>query len=227
MFKFDLTTLELFVSTIEYRNLAKASRENRIASSAVSKRMSDLEARLGVRLLKRSKFGVAPTSAGLTFYEYARKIVILAQLATASVESRSSAPSGSVRLWSNMSALTRSLPDEIARFSQLFPLVTIELQEKTSEEIVQAIEDGCADVGIISSNVDNSRVHAVYYRPDDLIVIVPPGHPLAAKSSVAPSEISGLDNVGLQFEKGNSEAPRRIRSAIFNFVDKLDNCWLC
>jgi DNA-binding transcriptional LysR family regulator len=49
--QFDITSLRLFASVVEYANIAQASRINNIAASAVSKRISDLESRVGISLL--------------------------------------------------------------------------------------------------------------------------------------------------------------------------------
>ncbi len=60
----DITTLRLFLAAVEEGNLAKAAEREHIAISAISRRISDLEARWGVQLLERHDRGVVPTAAG-------------------------------------------------------------------------------------------------------------------------------------------------------------------
>jgi DNA-binding transcriptional LysR family regulator len=63
--RFDLTTIKLFLSTVEQGSIAGAAETNAIAPSAVSRRISDLEGRLGTTLLFRQTKGVTPTPATL------------------------------------------------------------------------------------------------------------------------------------------------------------------
>lgn len=218
MLKFDLTSLELFVAVVEQRNIARASRANNIAQSAVSKRISDLEARLGARLLERSKEGVRPTSAGQSLYDQAIEILRLARLAGASLGSNLSKATGVVRLWSNTSAIVRYLPEDLARFTSVNTMVTIELQEASSEDIICALEDGHADVGIISDHVHKGRLTSEPYLTDDLVVIVPPSHDLSGKPSIGLAELNEFDNLGLSLSGSSTHNHRRIRSRVLDFV---------
>ena len=74
---YDITTLRLFVSVVEHRNIAQASRINHIAASAISKRISDLDGRAGVNLLYRLRDGVEPTEAGRAMLLRAKRILLL------------------------------------------------------------------------------------------------------------------------------------------------------
>jgi DNA-binding transcriptional LysR family regulator len=217
MFKFDLVSLMIYVAAIEHGNLAKASRQHRIAASAASKRMSDLESRLGIQLMQRSKMGVTPTPAGKTFYAHAKEIIRLAEAATASVAARPNQYSGVVSLWSNTSALVRHLPHDLARFSTLFPGVVIDLREASSEEIIDAVRAGNAQLGIVSSHADARGLQSDLYFRDDLVVITAQGHELASRRFVSFDELEPFDNLGLPFRDAATTIPKRIRSAVLNF----------
>ena len=69
----DLTTLRLFVSVCETRNIARAAEQASLVGSAISKRIAQLEDTVGVKLLQRRKHGVEPTAAGQTLLEHARE----------------------------------------------------------------------------------------------------------------------------------------------------------
>ena len=70
----DFTSLRLFAVVVEHGNIAQASRVNGIAASAISKRISDLEDQIGVRLIHRLRDGIEPTAAGQELYKYVKEI---------------------------------------------------------------------------------------------------------------------------------------------------------
>src|SRR5262249_45340050 len=76
-----------------------------------------------------------------------------------------------------------------------------ELQERPSHEIVAAVTDGRAELGIIADTVDSAQLECTTLRPDRLVVIVRAGHPLADRDQVAFSAC--LDYPFLGFTQGN------------------------
>jgi len=79
--------------------------------------------------------------------------------------------------------------------------IDIELQERPSHEIVAAVTDGRAELGIIADTVDSGRLECSTLRPDRLVVIVPANHPLADRDQVTFSAC--LDYPFLGFTQGN------------------------
>ena len=75
---FGLTTLRLFVTVCETRNIVRASEQANLVGSAISKRLSALEETVGVKLLQRRRRGMEPTDAGRTLLEHAREILATA-----------------------------------------------------------------------------------------------------------------------------------------------------
>ena len=73
--KFDLTSLQLFVAVCECKSIAQAAEVENITASAISKRVTQLEQLAGAPLVVRTRSGVAPTKAGNTLLEHARKIL--------------------------------------------------------------------------------------------------------------------------------------------------------
>lgn len=195
---FDITTIALFTSVVELRNIARASRENNIAASAVSKRISDLELRVGVPLLYRLKDGVDPTPAGLALHRHARKILRQIEDLDAELSEYTSGERGQIRLWANTSAVTQFLPEDLRYYLEIFPLVDIQLREENSSAIVNAVRDGAADIGVFSEHVEAVGLDTRVYRRDTLWVIMPKGHELDGKQRIKLSELAKYDQVGLQ-----------------------------
>jgi len=224
---FDLVSLRLFASVVEHRNIAQASRANNIAASAVSKRMSDLEARFGVSLFYRLRDGVEATPAGQALYRYVKRISRIAEDMEAELSEFSQGARGHVRLWANTSAVTQFLPEDLAAYVAHFPEVRIELREDTSKRIVEAVSDGFADMGVFSDHIGQTELETRVYRRDTLMLIVPKGHPLAERTSIRLEETAKYDHVGLQEgsslqarvleEASRNETPIRMRVQVFGF----------
>ena len=105
---------------------------------------------------------------------------------------------GQVRMVANISAISQFLPKQLRSFLNQNPLVQIHLEEKISSEIVRAVAEKSADIGIVTIA---SRAHAdlsIYpYKTDRLVVITPVGHPLSQCKEVNYVDTLDYDYVGL------------------------------
>ncbi|MEH3118857.1 MAG: LysR substrate-binding domain-containing protein [Methylorubrum populi] len=196
--QFDFVSLRLFAAVVEHRNIAQASRLNNIAASAVSKRISDLEARIGAPLLHRLREGVEPTAAGQALYRHAKRMVRASDDFEAELSEYAIGERGRVRLWANTSAVTQFLPEDLAVYARRFPEVRIELREDTSRRIVDAVREGVAEIGIVSDHLSAVDLPTRTYRRDTLMLVVPAGHPVADRKTISFAEASVFDQVGLQ-----------------------------
>jgi len=196
--RFDLHTLRLFVSTVDAANIAAAARKHAIAASAVSKRITDMEAGLGTALLYRRPRGVEPTPAGTALALHARKLLALLDRMESELSEFADGAKGHVRIAANTSAVTQFLPDEMAAFMRDNPDVRVELIEDRSEALLQMVRDGLADVAIFSGTIEAGDLVVLPYRADVLTVITPPGHVLADREEVSFIETLAFDHVGLQ-----------------------------
>lgn len=195
---YDITSLRLFASVVEQANIAQASRVNNIAASAVSKRISDLEARTGVALLYRLKDGVEPTPAGAALFRHVKRVLRQLEDLDAELSEYTKGDRGQVRLWANTSAVTQFLPEDLRFYVERFPEVGIQLREETSGVIVDAVREGFADIGVFSEHVRFDCIETRVYRRDTLMVIVPRDHELGGCESVRMSDLVQYDQVGLQ-----------------------------
>lgn len=194
----DLMTMRLFAAVAEHANIAKASRLNNIAASAVSKRISDLEATLGVKLLYRLKDGVELTSAGAALLRHIHRLFSQLEDLDAEISEYAQGDRGQVRVWANTSAVTQFLPEDLTHYIGQFPDVGILLKEETSALIVSAVRDGLADIGIFSEHTGHDGLETRIYRRDTLMVIVPRGHELEGRQGVTLLDVAQYDQVGLQ-----------------------------
>ena len=89
-----LTEMEAFVQVVDNGGFTDAARKMSLSKSAVSKHVSALEARLGVRLLNRTTRRVSPTEVGLAYYDRARSVLAEAGEADSMVTAMQATPKG-------------------------------------------------------------------------------------------------------------------------------------
>lgn len=198
MQRFDFVTLKLFVTIADVGRLTLAAEREHLALAAVSKRISDLETMVDTKLLYRRARGVELTPAGRAFLHHARRILEdLAQL-QAELSEYGEGVRGHVRIHSNTSAIIAFLPQDLSAFSQDYPQIKLDLLERTSTEVISAVRDGFADIGIFAGHVAAPDLQVIHYRTDRLVLMTPQDHPLANRETIHLREVTGLDFVGLQ-----------------------------
>ncbi len=177
--RFDLTDLKLFQRVAESGSITAGAAHAHLALASASARIRGMEDALGVPLLVRGRRGVEPTAAGRTLLHHARLITQQMERMRADLGEYASGLKGHVRLLSNTSALTEFLPDVLAAFMAAHPHVNVDLEERLSTDIVQAMRDRLADIGIVTDAVDSSGLETRLFKEDRLVLVVGLAHPLA------------------------------------------------
>ncbi|MFP3566163.1 LysR family transcriptional regulator [Paraburkholderia sp. SIMBA_030] len=195
----DLKTLRLLVAVCEHRNMARAAEEEHIEPSAISKRIAQLEADLGVPLLTRSRRGVQPTPAGIALLEHARNVLFTMDRIASDVAAFGSGLRGSVSVCASASAIAEALLDDIASFMRepTNQNIRVDVEERLSLDLVRHLREGAASVGVCWDNVDLEGLQYRPYRHDRLALAVHPGHPLAGKKSLIFEQTLDHEHVGL------------------------------
>ena len=138
-----------------------------------------------------------PTQAGSTLLQHARTILRQADRLREDLSAYGGGLAGQIRLLSNTNALTEFLPEALSSFLAAHPHVSVDLQERLSDEIVGLIAEGVADLGIVAATVDASALETHPFREDRFVLVVPRGHPLAKRSKVSFAQVLDHDFVGL------------------------------
>jgi DNA-binding transcriptional LysR family regulator len=209
----DPLSLRLFISVAEAGTIAAAAEREHIAAAAVSKRISEIEATLGVALLRRTNKGVAPTAAGERLVALAHRA--LHELDDIAVQMRdyASGVSGLIRLAANVSSVVQFLPREIQSFAAQYPRIQIQLEEKASTGVVKAVADNAADIGIFTSVPHGYDVQTFAYHSDCLTLVAPAGHALGQRQTVAFADTLDFDYVGLPADTAISQQLTRAAHA--------------
>ena len=195
--RLDLTSLQLFVAVCELGSIGKVAEREFIAPSALSKRLSDLEATLGSPLLHRHSRGVHLTPAGQSLLHHARSVLFSLERMQAELSEYSDGARGQVRVHASISATVQFLPEDLGAFIRAHQGIKIDLEEHLSSEVIRAVQEGAADLGICNTADGVGELQTLPYRQDQLVLIVPSGHVLAAQAAIAFEETLAFDHVGL------------------------------
>ena len=195
--RLDFVTLRLFCAVVQAGSITAGAAQCGLALSAASRRLSDFEAAAGTDLLIRGARGVKLTAAGHVAWQHATRLFHGFQLFSAEVGEYARGIRGHVRLWANMSALTEFLPAMLAGFVQRYPDIRVEVEEQLSQDIVQALRQGVADLGVFAEGTPADGLVVERYQSDRLVLVCPKDHPLAACSVIRFADCLAYDFVGL------------------------------
>jgi DNA-binding transcriptional LysR family regulator len=175
----DLVTLRVFAATADEGSLAKAAEREVIALSAISRRISTLEARSGVQLFDRRDRGMSLTPAGEMLFHRLRSVFDMLDQVALDLEAVRTGARGVIRLHTHMSAISEGLASELAEFMAQHPGLDVRLEEHTSVDVVHAVSTHTAELGLISGTVDSGDLDLVRWREDRLVALLPKNDPLA------------------------------------------------
>lgn len=193
----DTVSLKLFVAVSEEKSIELASQREGIVRSAVSKRISAMEADLGAKLLVRKQRGVDLTPAGLALERYARDILASMERIQSDLKLIRSRPQGHVRIVAAMSTTDQQLLDDIADFLRRNESIDVSVTEKLAVEAIRAVDDGRADIGICWEGKHTRGMDCTPYRDDAHCLVVPRGHRLADGDEVSFAEILDHDLIDI------------------------------
>ncbi len=169
--RFDLVDLQLFVNVVEAGSLTAGAARSHLALASSSARVRGMEEALGMPLLLRGRRGVEPTPVGQTLLHHARLVLLQMEKMRGELGEFARGLKGQLRLLCNTAALSEFLPEALGAFLDRHPNLTIDLEERLSYDIVKAVSEGLADMGIVSDSVDMRGLQTFLFRPDRLVVI--------------------------------------------------------
>jgi DNA-binding transcriptional LysR family regulator len=234
--RFDLTDLKLFLHVVEAGSITAGADRMHLAVAAASTRIRNMELELGTPLLNRDRQGVQPTPAGRTLLHHARLLLQQAERMRGELGEYADGLKGHIRLLSNTNALTEFLPEPLSNFLASHPHVNIDLEERLSDEIVAAVADGKADIGIVAGTEDVTGLEVFPFRVDRFLLVTARNHSLASSTSIAFSDVLDFDFVGLDrssslqrflSEKADRTGKRlklRVQLRSFDAVCRLVEC---
>lgn len=194
---FDLIDLSLFRHVVEAGSITHGAGRANLALAAASTRIRAMEADLGAALLVRGRNGVTPTAAGRTLLQHARTILQQSARLQDEIGLYSGGRASEIRVLSNTNAIVEFLPEALGTFLHANPRISVDLEERLSDEIVGLVAEGVADLGIVAETVEMAGLEAYPFRRDRFVVVTARDHPLAGRARVDFAEVLDHDLVGL------------------------------
>jgi DNA-binding transcriptional LysR family regulator len=195
--RFDLVDLRLFVAVAEARSITGGAAGANLALPSASARIKGLEQALGTDLFKRGRRGVTLTAAGESLLGHARIVLHDVEVLRGDLAGYARGLKASVHLLANTAGLAEHLPPVLADFLRANPHINVDVEERESPDIAQAIAAGAADIGLAIDLALPEGMVRVPFRDDRLVLVVPPGDELAGRRQVGFADVLGRDFVGL------------------------------
>ncbi|HZP17207.1 MAG TPA: LysR family transcriptional regulator [Terriglobales bacterium] len=186
----DFEQLTTFLEVAKAGSFSRAGQKIFRSQSAVSAQIRQLEQTYGDRLLDRSGKDVTLTPAGRALFAYAERILQLRDESLLAVADQGHMPRGTISVGANEATCLYVLPDVFAKYCSLYPGVQISIYRNFSYKIVEKLENGSIDVGIITLPIKSSNLKTHPIFRDQLMLMVAPENPLARLDVVPISEIA-------------------------------------
>jgi DNA-binding transcriptional LysR family regulator len=203
----DLLALDLLDSIAELGSLGQAAARHRMTQPAVSMRMSHLERRLGVTLLRRTRSGTQLTPAGERVVALSRRVLGEARAMMAGVEALAAEEHSRLRVAASLTVAEHLLPGWLAALHRESPAVSLAVEVTNSATVLARVRAGRADVGFVEGHEGElPGMETVTVRGDRLIVVVYPGHPWAGRRSpVGGAELAAAELIVRETGSGTRE----------------------
>jgi DNA-binding transcriptional LysR family regulator len=169
---YELTDLRLLVSVALTGKVIEAAEHCHLAPSSVSQRLTNLEKALGLALFERHARGLRLSSAGHVMLAHAQRCLAQLEQMHADLAPYTAGVHGNVTLFANNNAISAFLPGDLERFLIAHPKIRVRLEERSSNEIEDAVLHGHADIGIVANGSTRSGLDWFAYRDDELVLII-------------------------------------------------------
>jgi DNA-binding transcriptional LysR family regulator len=195
--RFDLVDLQLFIAVAEARSITNGALRVHLALASASERIKGLEAALGVSLLKRGRRGIELTAAGESLLDHARIVIHNVEAMRGDLAEFARGVKATVRLLANTSGLSEYLPKVLAAFLAEHPHINIDVEERESGEIANAIVTGAADLGLAAEHALPESIERIRFSEDRLVLVTPRHDELASRRQIDFREVVEREFVGL------------------------------
>jgi DNA-binding transcriptional LysR family regulator len=191
-----LKSLKVFCDVVGWRSFSRAADENGISQSGASQVVHQLEQRLGVKLIDRSKRPFVLTPEGETYYEGCRKLVQRYDSLEDQVRTLHEEVAGRVRVVSIYSVGLHLMNRYLQQFLSQFPKANVRLEYQHPHRVYEAIEKDQADIGLVSYPRASRTIEATTWREERMLLVCAASHPWADRKSIELDELQGKNFIG-------------------------------
>jgi DNA-binding transcriptional LysR family regulator len=192
----NLKSLKVFCDIVARRSFSRAAEENDISQSGASQVVSQLEGRLGVQLIERSKRPLVPTREGQVFFDGCRKLIARYDALEDEVRTLHEEVAGRVRVAAIYSVGLHHMSRYLQEFMSQHPKANVRLEYVHPHRVLEAVEAGDADIGLVSYPRSTRTLEAEPWREEPIVLVCAPGNAFAGRVQMRLAELDGQPMVG-------------------------------
>src|SRR5918996_1917820 len=185
----DLSALRIFLAVAEERSFSRAAAKVHRTQPAVSQAVRRLESDLGEQLFDRSSKSGTLTDAGRVLQNYGQRLVRLAEESESAIRELRDLRRGRILIGANEAAVHTLLP-LMSRFRQRVPDIAVDVRRVPARQIAVEVQQGSLDFGALTFRPAESGLLEVVVGSDELVLLLHPSHPLAARRQVTMEQVA-------------------------------------
>lgn len=212
-----IKSLKIYCDIVERRSFSRAADDNGISQSNASQVVHQLEERVGLQLLDRSKRPFVLTPEGERYFEGARQIVRMYDELEEDVRTLHNASAGRLLVASIYSVGLAHMSLFMRQFSSKYPNAQVRLEYLHPDRVLEVVEEGDVDLGLVSYPEETRVLAAIPWRSEPLVVVCHPNHRFAKESTISFAELAGEPLVA--FETGLRIRAEIDRALMVHHVD--------
>jgi DNA-binding transcriptional LysR family regulator len=193
-----IESLKVFCDLIDTRSFSKAAAKNFISQSAVSQQVRAFEELFERQLVERNRKGLAPTAAGLAFYNGCREILDRYNALSEELKNMGNTVSGQVRVATIYSVGLHELSQVVKNFIKAYPQTNIHIEYSRANKVYDDVINGANDFGIVAYPAGSPQLEIIPFRSDRLALICYPEHRLSQYKKVDISELKHERLIGFE-----------------------------
>lgn len=183
-------------------SISKAAHDLHLSQPAVTKHIQKLEECYGKVLIDRSVREAVLTEEGRLLYRYALKVLQLMDEAEAALSKMSKTTQGSLRIGASSIPGQYILPLVLGAFHKNYPEVDIVVEMGDTEQIARLVLENKVDLGLVGNSVKERQVVCHPFAEDELVLVLPLGHPLTKKVEIRSEDLCGEKMVWREMGSG-------------------------
>ena len=195
-----LESLKVFCDVAGLRSFSRAADENGMSQSGASQAVHQIEDRLGVKLIDRSKRPFVLTPAGQLYYKNCRRLLDRYFALEEEVKSHQDKVAGHVHVASIYSIGLSHMNQFVKGFIADYPQSNVQIEYQHPHRVTQLVENDQVDLGLVSYPASTRSIEAIPWREEPMVVVCAQDHRFSQYSSIALAELDGIDFVG--FDEG-------------------------
>jgi DNA-binding transcriptional LysR family regulator len=186
----DIGQLKTFLEVVRQKSFSKAAKELHVTQPSISAQIRSLETYLGYRLLERGGGKVTLTAAGRVFEPFAEDCLAKLNHICLTLADLETFPRGSLTVGANDSTALYVLPSFFRNFKRRYPRVSLNIIRAERTKTIEMVLNREVEFGVVSLPAKDSRLHVEVIHKDELVLVVPAGHPLASSEKLSLHQVA-------------------------------------